>query len=177
MNKKKIIKYIIITLFVIVILALSGAFIFFQYVVKPNVNIIDQAVSEIINDETIMEEIDEYIKEQTEEGINEPTTKEEDSIKKDQTKTQKKPSSKKVGPSSDYKTKEEYIKQNVPPADFAKGMALASKVDVPYLLGILSGGITKNEVKELKKYLKQRLTGAEISQGIALYSKYSYLLK
>ena len=70
----------------------------------------------------------------------------------------------------------EKYKDQIDPKDLAAGLALARKVDVGYILGLLSGGLTAEERSELKKYLMQRMSSSEISKGIQLFSKYSYLL-
>ncbi len=70
----------------------------------------------------------------------------------------------------------EKYKDQIDPRDLAAGLALASKVDVGYIMGLLSGGLTSEERSELKKYLMQRMSSSEISKGIQLFSKYSYLL-
>lgn len=78
---------------------------------------------------------------------------------------------------SEYNSSYDYVKDNIDPDDLKKGMSLASKADVSYILGLLNGGLTSAEKKELKAYLKSRYTSSEISSGISLYNKYSYLLK
>ena len=69
------------------------------------------------------------------------------------------------------------LTKDIPAGDMAAAASLASKVDPGYILGLLSGGLTPEEKKELKDYLTGRLSGAEISKGIELYNKYSYLLR
>ena len=69
------------------------------------------------------------------------------------------------------------LKSQIPAGDIAAATALAAKVDAGYILGLLSGGLTPEEKRELKEYLTSRLSGAEISRGIELYNKYAYLLK
>lgn len=78
---------------------------------------------------------------------------------------------------SDYKSRYDYVKDNVPAADFSRGISLASRVDIGYVTGLLSGGLTAEEKRELKAYLTARFSGSEIAEGISLYSKYSYLLR
>ncbi len=78
---------------------------------------------------------------------------------------------------SDYDSQYEYIKDNVSASDFTTGSNLASRIDVGYVLGLLSGGLTSAEKKELKAYLNAHFSASEIQQGIALYSKYSHLLR
>lgn len=80
-------------------------------------------------------------------------------------------------PKEDYKSKYEYIKENVSPADFSKALGFASRIDIQYILGLLSGGLDAEEKSELKRYLKKNFSQSEISQGISLYSKYIHLLK
>ena len=70
----------------------------------------------------------------------------------------------------------EKYQDQIDPRDLAAGLALARKVDVGYIMGLLSGGLTSEERSELKKYLMQRMSSSEISKGIQLFSKYSYLL-
>ena len=78
---------------------------------------------------------------------------------------------------SDYKSRYDYVKDNVPAADFSRGISLASRVDIGYVTGLLSGGLTAEEKRELKAYSTARFSGSEIAEGISLYSKYSYLLR
>ena len=78
---------------------------------------------------------------------------------------------------SDYKSRYDYVKDNVPAADFSRGISLASRVDIGYVTGLLSGGLTAEEKRQLKAYLTARFSGSEIAEGISLYSKYSYLLR
>ena len=78
---------------------------------------------------------------------------------------------------SDYKSQYDYVKDNVPASDFSRGISLASRVDIGYVTGLLSGGLTAEEKRELKAYLTARFSGSEIAEGISLYSKYSYLLR
>ena len=78
---------------------------------------------------------------------------------------------------SEYNSQYDYVKDNVPASDFSRGMALVSRVDIGYVTGLLSGGLTAKEKSELKSYLTSRFSGSEIAEGMALYSKYSYLLR
>lgn len=77
---------------------------------------------------------------------------------------------------SDSGNKGNSLKDKIDPKDLKDGMALAKKVDAGYILGLMSGGLTADERKELKSYLTSRLSSSEISRGIQLFSKYSYLL-
>lgn len=70
----------------------------------------------------------------------------------------------------------ERAKENVDPKDFATGMKIANKLDVGYLMGLMSGGLTAEEKAEAKKYVKSRISGSEIATMKRLYAKYSYLL-
>lgn len=68
------------------------------------------------------------------------------------------------------------LKSQVEAKDLTDGLALSGKVDIGYVLGLLSGGLTPEERKELKSYLMQHLSSSEISRGIELFTKYSYLM-
>lgn len=83
----------------------------------------------------------------------------------------------KTGNSGGKGDKIDALKSQIPAGDMAAATALAAKVDAGYILGLLSGGLTPEEKRELKEYLTSRLSGAEISRGIELYNKYAYLLK
>lgn len=78
---------------------------------------------------------------------------------------------------SEYSSQYDYVKDNIPSSDFSRGMALASKVDMGYISGLLAGGLTSEERSELKAYLTSHFSGSEIAEGISLYSKYSHLLR
>ncbi len=77
---------------------------------------------------------------------------------------------------SGKKRRYEQVKDQVDPKDYSDALSIAGKVDAGYILGLLSGGLTVEEKRELKRYLNQRLSGAEISRGLSLYAKYSHLL-
>lgn len=70
----------------------------------------------------------------------------------------------------------EVIKNEVEPTDLTSAISLAGKVDTGYILGLVKGGITLEEKRELKKYLMERLSPSEISSGIRLFAKYSSFL-
>lgn len=80
-------------------------------------------------------------------------------------------------PKEEYNNAYQYVKDNVDDNDFKRGLSFAQRVDVAYILGLLKGGLTLPEKRELKAYLKERFSTAEINEGVALYKKYSYLLK
>ena len=68
-------------------------------------------------------------------------------------------------------------KENVEPKDFADGLKLASKIDVGYILGLMSGGLTDEEKAEAKAYFKTKYTKAERNRIKGYMAKYSYLLE
>lgn len=69
------------------------------------------------------------------------------------------------------------LQKQVSLKDQMRGLQLASKLDISYVMSLLSSGITKEEEEELKMYLKQKFTDSEIKEIEAFYYKYSYLLK
>ncbi len=172
MNKKKVIKTILIVLLSLVIILVAVAAAVFQFVIKPNTKVITDAVESIITDEEFIEEFEiEALPDDLIEEIPQDLFPDEG-----KTKDEKK-SPKPVKPKSEYKNTYDYIKDNVNSSDFKKGVSYASRIDVSYVLGLLKGGLTVPEKRELKAYLKERFSNAEINDGIALYNKYSYLLK
>lgn len=200
MKNKKILKGIkiaLIALLTVAVLAAVAGYCVFEFAIKPKSEQILNAVNEIIKDEEILNEIEPYLEseeleailnqtevlDQIDEEVSQQVTKPPQTPKEDTAKTGKKtkstpkPSAEPQKSKEEYNSKMEYIKDNVSNSDFAKGVAYASRVDVKYILGLLSGGLTTAEKKELKAYLKERFTSSEIAEGISLYSKYSHLLK
>ncbi len=172
MNKKKVIKTILIVLLSLVIILVATAVAVFQFVIKPNTKVITDAVEQIITDEEFIEEFEiEALPEDLLEEIP------EDLIPGDEKTGNGKDSPKPVKPKEEYKNTYDYIKDNVDSTDFKKGVSYVSRIDVAYILGLLKGGLTVPEKKELKAYLKERFSNSEINDGISLYNKYSYLLK
>ena len=191
MNKKRIKKILKITLITLVslLLVLAIAVIaVYNFVIKPNADKITDAVNVILQDEEILNEIKPYLTEEEFEkiagdidvtGLEEDPTSEGNSKTTDGSNSSvknedgvKKPQKDKSQYSSEY----EYVKDNVDSKDFEVGVKFASRIDVGYVLGIVSGGITDSERQELKTYLKKHFTSEEIATGIRLYTKYSYLL-
>ncbi len=181
-NKKRAITIISVILGVIVVFLASGAGVYHFYVKPKLESVVERAgddngidankildeVEQTIQEEDVQNYINENNPNESEElkaAIEEAKQRNEQQKQEEQAQTNQKP-----------KTKYEKIKEQVAPADLKDGMALASKVDAGYILGLLSGGLTPEEKHELKTYLTSRLSGAEISRGIQLFSKYSYLL-
>lgn len=170
MNAKKIIKITLIIILSLAIILAAAAIAVFEFVIKPNTKVITEAVEQIITDEEFikefeiedldMEELSEIIDEEIPDTPDTPQTT--NKPKKDQ---------------SEYKSTYNYVKDNVDSKDFKKGVTYASRIDIAYVLGLLKGGLTVPEKRELKAYLKERFTNAEINEGVSLYNKYSYLLK
>lgn len=198
MNKKrikKIVKIILITLVSLVLILVIVAIAIYNFVIKPNADKITEAVNVILQDEEILEEIRPYLTEEEFEkiagdvdisdmegisGLEKDPASEEvpgtDDVNNTLVQNEdgaKKPQKDKSQYSSNY----EYVKDNVDSKDFEVGVEFASRIDVGYVLGIVSGGITDAERQELKDYLKKHFTSEEIATGIRLYTKYSYLLK
>lgn len=156
-----------------------------QKAIEPYLEIeyVDNIVGRFGDDAIVSfkEEVDNYIekkqekeKEAEKEKKSEPAPENgNEAVVEKKTSTVKKPKK----PASAYSSKYEYVKDNVSASDFSKGVALASKIDVGYVLGLVSGGLSSEEKSELKVYLTSRMSSSEIALGISLYSKYSYLLK
>ena len=179
----------------ILVIVIAGVSVF-DFLIKPKFKEISKVVEEVISDEEILKEIEPYLdndelvniinqleKDGTSEALKEKAKEYEDEIEKDKNTENEVPDSENTTtqnsvktPASAYDSRYDYIKDNVNVSDFAKGTSLASKIDVGYVMGLLSGGLTAEEKKELKAYLQSRLSSAEIAEGIRLYSKYSYLL-
>lgn len=191
---KKIIKITLITLASLLFALVIAVLAVYNFVIKPNAEKITEAVNVILQDEEILEEIRPYLTEEEferiagdvdisdMEGISEmeknPASEEvpgTDDV--NNTLVQNKDSTKKPQKDkSQYSSNYEYVKDNVDSNDFEVGVEFASRIDVGYVLGIVSGGITDAERQELKTYLKKHFTSEEIAMGIRLYTKYSYLL-
>lgn len=176
MNKKKVIKTILVVLLSLIVIFVAAAVAVFQFVIKPNSKVITDAVEQIITDEEFIEEFEiEDIPEDLIEDLIEETPIDE--IPNNEQVEDKKEPTKPVKPKEEYKNTYSYIKDNVENSDFKKGVAYASRIDIAYVLGLLKGGLTVPEKRELKAYLKERFSNSEINDGISLYNKYSYLLK
>ena len=168
MKKNKVLKIVLIVILSLIVLIVASAVAIFEFVIKPNTKAITEAVDQIITDESFIEEF----------GINSSELGElseflEDELS-DESDGQNEETKK---PKSEYKSTYDYVKDNVDANDFKKGVAYAARIDISYVLGLLKGGLTIPEKKELKAYLKERFSNAEINDGISLYNKYSYLLK
>ena len=184
MNKKKVKKIIKITAIVILSLALVlalAAVLVYNFVIKPNADKITNAVSVILSDEEIIEEIKPYLTDDEFNKIMENVALPEDIQLPEQTdgqNTEKGNNQDKndVKDKSKYSNSYEYVKKNIEEDDFKVGAQFASRIDVGYVLQLVSGGLTDTERQELKKYLKERFTSEEIALGIKLYTKYAHLL-
>lgn len=168
MKKKKVLKIVLIVILSLIVLIAASAVAVFEFVIKPNTKAITEAVDQIITDESFIEEFEldsselEGLTEFVEDELQEEADAQNEKAKK---------------PQSEYKSTYDYVKDNVEANDFKKGVAYAARIDITYVLGLLKGGLTVPEKKELKAYLKERFTNKEINDGISLYNKYSYLLK
>lgn len=180
MKKKKIIKIVIIVIISLILALLLGALAVFQFVIKPHTEEITTAIEQIINDPEFVEDFkaeEEIAEELIGDDLSQFLVEEEQTETETETDTQTKTAPQPKKPQSEYKNTYDYVKDNVEAKDFKTGISFASKIDVSYVLGLLKGGLTLPEKRELKSYLKERFSNAEINEGIALYNKYSYLLK
>lgn len=192
--KKKKIKTIIIVIISVIAVLIAACAALYGFVVKPYSGKIINAVDQLLEDEEFMTELTdgEIIPPDNGEEIPENSADSPSEQKKDEAQlrdgknsapenadssSQSQYEHKPKKDKSEYNSSYDYVKDNVSPEDLKKGMSLASKADVSYILGLLNGGLTPAEKKELKAYLKSRYTSGEISSGISLYNKYSYLLK
>ena len=168
MKKKKILKIVLIVILSLIVLIVASAVAIFEFVIKPNTKAITEAVEQIITDESFIEEfeLDSFEMDDLTEFV-------EDELQDGADAQNEKPKK----PQSEYKSTYDYVKDNVDANDFKKGVAYAARIDVAYVLGLLKGGLTIPEKRELKAYLKERFTNKEINEGVSLYNKYSYLLK
>lgn len=168
MKKNKVLKIVLIVILSLIFLIVASAVAIFEFVIKPNTKAITEAVDQIITDESFIEEFEldspelGELSEFLEDELPDETNEQNEEIKK---------------PKSEYKSTYDYVKDNVEADDFKKGVAYAARIDLSYVLGLLKGGLTVPEKRELKAYLKERFSNAEINDGISLYNKYSYLLK
>lgn len=175
MKKKKVLKvFLIVFLSLILAIILSLAAIF-QFVIKPHTEKIADSIEQVISDP---EFINELVQDENAEEILEENNLSDFLIEGiDGTNTSEQPQQTPKKPAEEYKNIYDYAKDNIDSNDLKTGMSFASRIDVKYILGLLKGGLTVPEKRELKAYLKKHFTNNEISQGISLYNKYSYLLK
>ena len=179
MNKKKVLKIVLTVLLSMILLLVITVVAVFQFVIKPHTKEITTAVEQVISDPEFIEEfhLDEKQEEDLQDELQDSDLSdflvEEGS---DAPSSSDKPIQPKK-PQSEYNSTYDYVKDNVDANDFKTGVSFASRVDIAYILGLLKGGLTVPEKKELKAYLKARFTDKEINTGISLYNKYSYLLK
>lgn len=185
MNKtKKIVLIVLAVIMGLLIIAAGAGVGVYQFYIKPKINAVTQSENgekSNFNANKILEEVETTIQEEDIKNyLNEedPNNSEEllGTIQEAKERNEQKNTQVQENKSSEKKTKYEEIKEQVAPADLKDGMALASKVDAGYILGLLSGGLTAEEKSELKAYLTARLSSGEISRGIELFAKYSYLL-
>ena len=181
MKKKKLKKVFIIigSVFLSLVLILTALFFF---VVKPYTRKLAVAIDQILSDKDFMGDllIDppsateiSQTTESTDENSADTQLTEGSSENTDGQGNEQTPKK----PIEEYNNAYQYVKDNVDDNDFKRGLSFAQRVDVAYILGLLKGGLTVPEKKELKAYLKERFSTEEINEGVALYNKYSYLLK
>ncbi|MBQ3038644.1 MAG: hypothetical protein IJD30_05650 [Clostridia bacterium] len=182
----KIIKIILLSLLGLLIVAIIAGVILYQTTFKEPVEKMMSSIDNIIESGELFEPEQEPLSSEIpsptasgEAPTEEPTaqTSGNSPSPSSPTPTPSQQPQKPKKPATEYKSTYDYVKDNVTPSDFKKGSNFASRVDIGYILGLLSGGLTKSERKELKQYLSERFSQAEINEGIALYKKYSYLLK
>ena len=202
-NKKaaKILKVSAIVIGSLILIVVIVGVSVFNFAIKPQLKEISRVMEEVISDEEILKEIEPYLDNEelvniinqletdgTSQALKEKAKEYEEQIKQDKANENNTDGEKNTNvsdsdtqtikkPASEYDSQYEYIKDNVNVSDFKKGTSLASKIDIGYVMGLMSGGLTAEEKKELKSYLTSRLSSSEIAEGIRLYSKYSYLLK
>lgn len=179
MKKKKIIKIVVTVIISLILVLIVSALAVFHFVIKPHTTELTTAIEQIINDPEFVEDI-KVDEELSEELIGDELTEyfvEEEQTEQGQEEEKASPPQQPKKPQSEYKSTYDYVKDNVDTKDFRTGVSFASKIDIAYILGLLKGGLTIPEKRELKAYLKKRFTNEEINEGISLYNKYSYLLK
>lgn len=196
-RKASLAKRILIVIAVLLILAIAGGYAILKFYVKPKA---DNLVQSLLNDEEIRTMVDEYVQNnlpQTTEAPQqaEPTAVPASSDAGSNTETLKPdniitatqptvpPEFEKTAPATETPEQAspsggstDSIRSQVSAQDWSDGMALVGKVDVGYIMGLMSGGLTSEEKQELKEYLTSRLSSGEISRAIELYNKYSHLL-
>lgn len=179
MNKKKVLKIVLAVLLSLIPLLVITVVAVFQFVIKPHTKEIATAVEQVINDPEFIEEfhLDEKQEEDLQEELQDSNLSDFLIEEGSDTTSSSKKSVQPKKPQSEYSSTYDYVKDNVDANDFKTGVAYASRVDIAYILGLLKGGLTVPEKRELKAYLKERFTNQEINTGISLYNKYSYLLK
>jgi hypothetical protein len=69
------------------------------------------------------------------------------------------------------------ISEKIEDDDKKEGIKLATKINVPKLLGYLKGGLTQEEKEEIKKYLHENLSEEEYLKTKELVNKYFHLLE
>lgn len=206
MNKKKILKRVLITILIIIAVLALSVFCIFNFYIKPKYSTqIMEAVNELMQDEELMKEIDKIAQdEQLQKDIESAAQDEQlnaDIAAAAQNATGGTPNAgapaqtaqennadgntdapaqskpAKDPSSGSNKSLMEKAREEASPSDFAAGMSIAGKIDVGYLSGLMKGGLTPEEKQAAKAHITSRLSGSEISKMFSLYSKYSYLLK
>lgn len=197
-RKASLAKTILIVIAVLLILAIAGGYAILKFYVKPKA---DNLVQSLLNDEEIRTMVDEYVQNNLPQTTEAPQQAEPtavpassdagssgaEALKPDNIVTATQPTVppefEKTAPateapeqSSPSGSSTDSIRSQVSAQDWSDGMALVGKVDVGYIMGLMSGGLTSEEKQELKEYLTSRLSSGEISRAIELYNKYSHLL-
>lgn len=175
-TKKSIIKWVLLSVVAVILVLVLVAFLYVKLKLIPKIDeyMNDPEIASMLNEleqedmNTMLDSVDGAL---GEEGV----APSESPAPTEQPAPTAAPKSTKAPAKSTNRIDE--IKSQIPASDMAAATALASKVDPGYILGLLSGGLTIEEKRELKAYLQARLSGAEINKGIALYNKYSYLLR
>lgn len=197
LTKGKIVKRILLSIMAVILIVVAAVFLYIKLKVLPQLQkfMNDPEVISMLNDlqqedlDAVLNTIDGVIEdtEAISDGVQSPPLRTNapeidtgkavilPTLPPENNTPEKAP--KKDGGEKNGGNKMEDIQSQIPAGDMAAATALASKVDAGYILGLLSGGLTSDEKRELKEYLTSRLSAAEISKGIELYNKYSYLLK
>lgn len=205
-RKTSLAKKILLAIVILLVLAIAGGYLILKFYIKPKTDnvvqslLADEELRALLDDYAQNHTLDsDTTPGQT--GANNAesdnpttapvsaatTTTEETPLKPDNIVTATQPTpppeyqrpeqTKKPQPAGNSSTdKMASAKAQVSAKDWADGMALVGKVDVGYIMGLMSGGLTSEEKKELKAYLTSRLSSGEISRALELYNKYSHLL-
>ncbi len=70
----------------------------------------------------------------------------------------------------------EKISKEASQKEMSDGLAIIRKLDISYIVSLLSEGLTAEEKGLIKSHVYQRLTRAEISRALELYQKYKKYL-
>lgn len=186
---KKLKKFLIILLIILVIIAVlifGGRYALIKILSNnQQVNDIVDRAADIVSDEKVQKEIDNFVQEM----INEGTLKEEDIVGYNQyvqnvqgvqnaqetvaeaTLSPTTPPATKEPEKAKGKSRTERILSAMSPSDAAFARSMYGKINLGYAMDLMNTDPVAG-----KAYIKSCLSPGEISTALSIYSKYAYLL-